>query len=419
VEITPLLLSILGTIFFVGVFSGIYPAFVLSAFQPFSLLKKQTGVWLKGAKIRNLLVVFQFSAVVVLMIGTFVITKQLNFIKNTNLGFEREHIVILPLNGEEAISQVEVLKSRLLESSKIVNVTASNSTPLRLGASVGGMTVRHGNGEEIKIDMFMAGVDFNFLDVFGIKIADGRYFSRDFPGDNKKVLVNEAFIKKVGWKNPFNEMVNGLPIIGVIEDFHFDTMHKIIEPAAFFLDSNYYGRVNIGIRLRPGNPEAAIAEIENIFTQVQTSQPFDFYFLDDAYNALYRNEQRLALMIGYLDGLAIILGCMGLFGLATYAAQRRSKEIGIRKVLGASIFSIIRLISKEFVLLVVISNVLAWPLGYYFLHKWLQGYAYRAGFGIEIFIMAGLGTLLIALFAIGLHTVKAAWSNPLESIRYE
>ncbi|MCJ7582982.1 MAG: ABC transporter permease [Candidatus Aminicenantes bacterium] len=419
VEKGPLLLSILVTIVFVGAFSGIYPAFVLSAFQPFSLLKKQTGVWLKGAKIRNLLVVFQFSAVVVLMIGTFVITRQLNFIKNTNLGFEREHVVILPLNGEEAISQVQVLKNRLLESSRIVNVTVSDSTPLKLGASVGGMTIKHGNGEEIKIDMSMAGIDFDFLDVYGIKIADGRKFSRDFPGDDKKALVNESFIKKVGWENPFSEMVNGFPIIGVIEDFHFDTLDKIIEPAAFFLANDYYGRADIGIRLRPGNPEAAIAEIKNIFTQVPTSQPFDFYFLDDAYNALYRNEQRLALMIGYLDGLAILLGCMGLFGLATYAAQRRSKEIGIRKVLGASIFSIVRLISKEFVLLVVISNVLAWPLGYYFLHKWLQGYAYRSGFGIEIFIMAGLGTLLIALFAVGLHTVKAAWSNPLESIRYE
>ena len=419
VKIAPLLLSILGTIVLVGAFSGIYPAFVLAAFQPFSLLKKHTGVWLKGTKIRNLLVVFQFSAVVVLMIGTIVITKQLNFIKKTNLGFEREHVVILPLNGAQVISQAGVLKNRLLESSRILNVTVSNSTPLRLGASVGGMTIEHGNGEEIKIDMSMAGIDHDFLDVFGIKIAEGRNFSRDFPGDDKRVLVNESFIKKVGWKDPFNKMLNGYAIIGVIEDFHFDTLHKVIEPAAFFLSNDFYGRANLGIRLRPGDPETTLAEIKNNFTQILTSQPFDFYFLDDAYNTLYRNEQRLALMIGYLDGLAIILGCMGLFGLATYAAQRRSKEIGIRKVLGASILSIIRLMSREFVVLVVISNVLAWPLGYYFLHKWLQGYAYRTGLGIEIFIMAGLGTLLIALFAVGLHTVKAAWSNPLESIRYE
>ncbi len=415
----PLILSILGTIVFVGAFSGIYPALVLSAFQPSSLLKRYTGAWLKGAKIRNLLVVFQFSAVVVLMIGTIVITKQLNFIKNTNLGFEREHVVILPLIEEKAVSQAQVLKARLLESSKLLSVTVSDSNPLRIGVSIGGMKLKQENGEEIKIDMFRANIDHNFLDVFGIKITEGRNFSRDFPRDDKKVLVNESFVRKLGWKDPLNNMLKDAAVIGVIKDFHFDTLHKIIEPVAFYLSSNFFGRANLGIRIRPEDPEAILAEIKNIFTRITTSQPFDFYFLDDAYNTLYRNEQRLAIMIGYLNGLAIILGCMGLFGLATYAAQRRSKEIGIRKVLGASVLSIIRLISKEFVVLVVISNVIAWPLGYYFLHKWLQGYAYRSGFGIEIFVMAGLGTLLIALFAVGLHTVKAAWSNPLDSIRHE
>jgi len=177
--------------------------------------------------------------------------------------------------------------------------------------------------------------------------------------------------------------------------------------------------VNIGIRVRPEDPAETLAAIKGIFTSVSPTLPFDFYFLDDAYNQLYRKEQRLAVMIGYLEGLSIILGCMGLFGLATYAAQRRSKEIGIRKVMGASISSIIRLMSREFLVLVIVSNVIAWPLGYYFLEKWLQGYAYRCSFGIEIFFLAGIGTLLIALLAVGLHTIKAAWASPLDSIRYE
>lgn len=419
VEKAPLVLSILGTILFVGALSGIYPALVLSAFQPISLLKKYAGTWLKGARIRNLLVIFQFSAVVVLLIGTIVITKQLNFIKNTNLGYEREHVVILPLNEAEAIKKAQMLKTRLLEYSKILGATVSDSSPLRLGSSIGGKRVKQENGEEIKINMHMAHIDYDFLDVFGIKIAEGRNFSHEFPGDNKRVLVNEAFVRKVGWKKPLNNMLISSSVIGVIEDFHFDTLHKTIEPAAFFLGKGFFGMAKIGIRIRPEDQESTLVEIKNIFTQTTTSQPFDFYFLDDAYNRLYRNEQRLAHMIGYLEGLAVILGCMGLFGLATYAAQRRSKEIGIRKVLGASVLSIIRMMSREFVVLVVISNVIAWPLGYYFLQKWLQGYAYRCGFGIDVFILAGLGTLLIALFAVGLHTIKAAWSNPLESIRYE
>jgi len=420
VEKTPLILSILGTILFVGAFSGIYPAFVLSAFQPFSLQKKYARSPLKGIRIRNLLVIFQFSAVVVLMIGTIVIAKQLNFIKNKNLGYKRENVVILPLKEKETISQAQVLKTRLLEYPGILSVTVSDSTPLSLGASVGGMSVKNEDGETVKIDLDLAGVDHDFLNVFGMKIAQGRNFSREFPSDSQGVLVNEAYVRKLGWKDPLSKQFNNSPVIGVIKDFHFDTLHKAIGPAVFSLSKDFFwGRVNLGIRIRPEAPENTLTEIKKIFTQTTTGEPFDFYFLDDAFNGLYRNEQRLAAMIGYLEGLAIILGCMGLFGLATYAAQKRSKEIGIRKVLGASVISIIRMLSREFVVLVVISNVIAWPLGYYFLQRWLQGYAYRCAFGIEIFMLAGLGTLLIALFAVGLHTVKAAWSNPLESIRYE
>ncbi len=420
VEKTPLTLSILGTILFVGAFSGIYPAFVLSAFQPFSLQKKYARSPIKGIRIRNLLVIFQFSAVVVLMIGTIVIAKQLNFIKNKNLGYERENIVILPLKEKETISQAQVLKTRLLEYPGILSVTVSDSTPLSLGASIGGMSVKKEDGETVKIDFSLAGVDHDFLDVFGMEIAHGRNFSREFPSDSQAALVNEAYVRKVGWKDPLSKKFNDSPVIGVIKDFHFDTLHKAIGPTVFSFSKDFpWGRVNLGIRIRPEAPENTLAEIKKIFTQTATGEPFDFYFLDDAFNGLYRNEQRLAAMIGYLEGLAIILGCMGLFGLATYAAQRRSKEIGIRKVLGASVISIIRMLSREFIVLVVISNVIAWPLGYYFLQRWLQAYAYRCAFGIEIFVLAGLGTLLIALFAVGLHTARAAWSNPLESIRYE
>jgi len=419
VDKTPLILSILATIVFMGAFSGIYSALVLSAFRPFSLLKRDSAPWLKGAKFRNLLVIFQFTAGVVLMIGTIVIAKQLNFIKNTNLGYERGHVLILPLNEEEAAKLGPVLKTRLLESPRILGVTVSDSTPLQLAMSIGGMKLKRENGEEVKIDTWMANIDYDFLDVFGIKISEGRAFSRDFPGDDKRVLVNQAFVKKMGWKNPLANFIKEAEVIGVIEDFHFDTLHNAIEPVAFYLGESIFGGISIGIRTRPENPEAIVAEIKDIFTGITTTQHFDFYYLDDAYNRLYRNEQRLSMMIGYLEGLAILLGCMGLFGLATYAAQRRSKEIGIRKVLGASVLSIVRMMSREFLILVVISNLIAWPLGYYFLRNWLQGYAYRCASGIEIFVQAGLGMLLIALFAVGLQTVRASLASPVESIRYE
>jgi len=419
IDLVPLVFSVGGTILFVGAFSGIYPAFILSAFPPHALSQIETGTWLKGSRIRNVLVIFQFSAVIVLLIGTIVVTKQLNFIKKSDIGYKREHVLIVPFKGEDLIQQAAVIKNRLLDYHKVLGVSVSDSTPLSIGSSIGGMEVEKENGEKIKIDAYMANVDPDFLSVFDIKIAAGRNFSREFSGDAQSVLVNEALVRKLGWQDPLRNQFKEAPVIGVIKDFHFDTLHKAIEPAVFYLSEDFFRNVNIGIRVRPEDPAETLAAIKGIFTSVSPTLPFDFYFLDDAYNQLYRKEQRLAVMIGYLEGLSIILGCMGLFGLATYAAQRRSKEIGIRKVMGASISSIIRLMSREFLVLVIVSNVIAWPLGYYFLEKWLQGYAYRCSFGIEIFFLAGIGTLLIALLAVGLHTIKAAWASPLDSIRYE
>lgn len=419
IDFFPLVFSIAGTMFFLGAFSGLYPALVLSAFQPISIEKKLFTTWVRGSRVRNLLVVLQFSAVTVLMIGTIVITRQLSLIRHKNLGYDREHVVIIPLREEETKSKATALKTSLEELQKIHSVTISDSTPLRISTSIGGKRIQKENGETIKIDMHMAKIDTDFLDVFGMRIAEGRNFSQEFPTDKQAVLVNQALIREVGWENPIGRKLIDSPIIGIIEDFHFDTLHKSIEPAAFYQGDDFFGGINIGIRIQPDDTDITLSQIKNIFAQVTAGWPFDFYFLDDAYDQLYRNEQRLAAMIGYLEGLAILLGCMGLFGLATHAAQRRSKEIGIRKVLGASVFSIMRMMSREFLVLVVISNVFAWPLGYYFLQKWLQGYAYRCAFGIEIFMLAGMATLLIALAAVGLQTVRASLANPVDSIRYE
>jgi putative ABC transport system permease protein len=329
--------------------------------------------------------------------------------------------MVLPLREEEAISKAAALKTALEGFNKIQRVTISDSTPLKLSTKAGGYKIQKENGETTKIDMSIANVDCDFLDVYGFKLAQGRNFSPDFPTDSQAVLVNQAMVRKVGWKNPIGREIINSTIIGVVEDFHFDTLHKPIEPAVFIsrLDKHTFGGINIGIRFRPDNPEDTLAQIKNAFAGTISSQPFDFYFLDDAYNELYRREQRLAVMIGYLEGLAILLGCMGLFGLAAYSAQRRSKEIGIRKVLGASVLSIVRMMSREFLILVGISNVIAWPLGYYLLHRWLQAYAYRCSLGIEIFVLAGLAALLIAAAAVGLHTVRASLANPVKSIRYE
>jgi putative ABC transport system permease protein len=415
----PLAVTVLGTLLFVGAFSGIYPAVVLSKFQPFSLFKKSPGPRPKGAGVRNLLVVVQFAAAVVLLIGTLVIAKQMNYIQKTKLGFEKDHVVMLSLEDEEAKSAAKVMKARLEAYHKVLGVTVSDSSPLSIGSSVGGSSVQNENGETVKIDFSLAHVDDDFVRVYGLKIAEGRNFSPEFSGDAGSILVNQALVRKIGWTNPIGKKLMKYAVIGVVEDFHFDTLHKEIEPAAFFRREAGWGKTLLGIRVQPGDPEGTLAEIKNACAQVTASRAMDFYFLDEAFDKQYRRERRLAAMIGYLEAIAILLGCLGLFGLATYAAQRRAKEVGIRKVLGASVFRIIGMMSGEFLVLVVIANAIAWPIGYFLMRKWLQEYAYRCSFGIEIFALAGLGTMMLALFVIGLQTVKAALANPLESIKYE
>jgi putative ABC transport system permease protein len=416
---TPLILSILGIILFVGAFSGVYPALVLSVFPPASVLKDIEGSWMKGRRIRNLLVVFQFTAVVVLLIGIIVVARQLSFIRNKNLGYEREHVVIIPLNEEESVRKAQLFKTRLLELHGVLGVTVSDSDPLGLGMFVGGKSVQKENGETIKIDFHSAHVDSDFFKVYRTTIVEGRDFDREAAPGRQGVIVNETFVRMLGWKNPLDKQFLDAPVVGVVGDFHFDTLHKAIEPATFSLTGDFWGRVHIGIRIRPNDPGDMLDGIKRVFVQTVPNTPFDFHFLDDAFNQLYRNEQRLAAMIIDLEGLAILLGSMGLFGLATYSTQRRTKEIGIRKVLGASVSSIVRMMSREFVLLVLVSNLIAWPVGFFFLRQWLQGYAYRCSFGIEVFALAGLGTFLIALFAVGLHTVRAALADPIDSLRYE
>ena len=415
----PLALSILGTILFVGAFSGLYPAFVLSAQRPFAILKKSVGAKSRKNGIRNLLVVFQFSAVGALLIGTIVVTRQLNFIKTKSMGYEREHVVVVPLKDAETVRMADVLKSQFLACPDILSVTIADSTPLRIGSSVGGSSVQKDGGETVKINYSMADIDADFLKVYGMEIGQGRGFSADNPSDSRSVLVNEAFVRRIGWKKPLDMRLHDSPVIGVVKDFHFDTLQKEIEPLALSLKKPSFSGVNIGVRLRPGDPGKALAAIREVFTRTAVRQPFDFYFLEDAFDQLYRNERGLALFVAAFVALAVILGCMGLFGLASHAIKRRVKEIGIRKVLGAPVGSLVRLISREFIVLVAVANAMAWPIGYYILSRWLRGYAYRCSLGIDVFLVTGLATLGIAMLAVGVHTVKAAWSNPVESIRYE
>jgi len=418
VEAMPLALSILATILLVGALSGFYPALVLSAQRPQAILKGgPLGTRRNG--VRNLLVIFQFAIVGALLIGTIVVGRQLRYGKTKDLGYRKEQVVVVPLKYKEVVQAAGVIKERFLSCPGVVAAAASNGTPLKITSFLGGNTIDKGDGTSIKIDHFAVSADADFVPVYGMRILQGRGFRADYASDAQKVLVNEAFVRAVGWTKPLERKVNDFPVLGVVKDFHFDSLHAAIEPLVIYNSPATFGTGAISLRIQPGDPTTVLAALREAFSQAAARQPFDYYFLDDALNQAYRAERGLASLIGMFVALAAVLGCIGLFGLASHAIKRRVKEIGIRKVLGAPVGSLVGLISREFLILVAAANLIAWPVGYAVLKRWLQGYAYHCPMGIDIFLLTGLATLAMALLAVGVHTLKAARSNPVDSLRYE
>ena len=414
-----LLFLIIGTTLAVGAASGVYPALVLSAFQPFHVLKGQDSSRKRGSLLRNVLVVIQFSASLVLIIGTMIIFRQLDYIKNTRLGYDREHVVIIPIHEQETRRKAQAIKTELLQHPEVQSVSVTSGLPLNIRSRFLGVTLQKDSGEKIEIEFCMDYIDENFLDVFQIELAAGRNFSQGFPGDEKGALVNEALVRQVGWAEPIGKEIPGMSgknrVIGVVKDFYFKTFHIEIEPMVLFPG----GSNHIAVRINPGSVPERIALLRTVFTKHSQSQPFDFYFLDDAYNRLYKKEQRTGEIFGTFAFIGIIIACLGLLGLASFSVERRTKEIGIRKVLGASASRIAGLLTREFLFLVLIANVIAWPVAYFTMHTWLHNFAYRIPISIWVFLLAVAVTLGIAVITISTQTLRAALANPVDTLRYE
>jgi len=411
---------LLGVTLLVGLLAGSYPAVVLSSMRPALVLKSASSVNKSGAWIRRGLVVFQFAISVALIAGTVIVHNQLGFILNRQLGFNKEQVLVIK-RASALGQQRETFKQRSLQNPSVINAATSTTLP---GKLYGRSTYRaSGAPAENTYAMHEMYVDENFLPTLAITLSAGRNFSREFATDTSAVILNEAAAKLFGWADPLGQPLSQpgdslwrANVIGVVKDFHFESLHRQIQPLVILHQPFYQ---YLSIRVRPENIAATVQSVETLWREFVPQQPFEFSFLDQDFDAQYRAEQRTGKIFGIFATLAIFIACLGQFGLASYTIQKRTKEIGVRKVLGASVASIVGLLSKEFVKLVVIAMLIASPLAYYIMNRWLQDFAYRIDIGVITFVLAGSVALVIALLTVSFQSLKAALANPVEALRYE
>lgn len=415
----------------IALLAGIYPAFVLSNFKPIQILKARLKVGNMGF-FRKALIIGQFVASIVMIIGTITVGKQLNYLRTKDLGFNKEHVVIIPTNKsrKEGNQLAQRFQSALQKNPGIIN----NTTSLFSMAEYGWMTLGYTDNKNVFRQFRFNAVDPGFVNTMGLHVIAGRNFSKGNTADSNYILVNEALVKEYGWKNPIGQRLPGKyeeEVIGVVEDFHFETLHTTIKPAvmairpdSFFRRSsdvsyNFPPQPRISVRFRGGNLQDHIASLKAAWKSVASDQDFEYSFLDDSLNAAYQQEQRLSKIVNYASLLSILIACMGLFGLATLVVVRRTKEIDIRKVLGADVSGIVALLSKDFILLVIVASLIAFPIAWWALQKWLENFAYRINIPWLAFLGAALLALIVALLTVSIQAVKAALTNPVKSLRTE
>jgi len=417
---------LLGITILTGIIAGSYPAFYLSSLKPVNVLKNQLqfrGPGKSRLSPRKLLVVIQFSLSIFFIVCAVVIHNQLEYIKTKDLGFDKEHIVMFHLQGEMP-AYTSTLKSELLNNPNIEGVTISTNELFRWGSSSG--IDWEGKQTDKVFDVGYNWVDYDYLKTFKLKLKEGRFFSEEFSTDpSEAIVVNEAAIETMGLEDPIGKRVIRMPgstyedtrtIIGVLKDFHTESLHGDIRPFMLMLTST---SSYMCIRIKPDNIPATLGFIQGKAREFVPSDPFEYRFLDDDFDALYRTEQVTGKLTIYVTILAIFVSCLGLTGLAMFTAERRTREIGIRKVLGSSVSAIVLLLSKEFARWVLLANLIAWPLAYLVMKRWLENFAYSVKISWYIFMFSGLIALAIALLTVIFQSARAALANPVDSLRQE
>lgn len=412
----------------VSLISGSYPALFLSSFQPGVMLKGKIKTGVKASFFRKVLVVGQFSIAIALIIGTLTMFEQMHFVRSENLGFDMDQVLIADYPQKAPVA-IETFRAEMANLPGVLVAGLSSAVPAQ---GINSQNVfpegRPDSGMQL---MQVMDADDNYLPTLGIEIVQGRNFSREMArDDSESALINEAAMAKLDWANPIGKTIeiatrgpDGQPlrvpkrIVGVVKDFHSFSLHQKIEPLLIMND-----RANcnlVSIKISSADPVGTLSRIKQKWNELFSGIACDYYFLDESFNRQYQTDERLNQIFSVFAGIAILISCLGLFGLASFITEKRTREVGIRKVLGASFSRIVVMLTGEFSKWVLMANVIAWPVAYFFLNRWLQTFAYRTTIGIGIFLLSGLSALLIALLTVGWQAVRAAAAQPVDSLRYE